>query len=198
MSRCLLLCIWLVAVTAGAEGGLWAHLEGQDSASGSFLQEIYDEQGELLERSGGHYAVLKPHFFRWEIDTPDRQLLLLNNGQLWHYDRDMATVTRRAADNQQLTPLQLLGADAARLADKFQVQDLGGQRYRLTPTYESAGFAQIEMHWDGEALVMMEVLDAGGQRMTLQLSPRKPAEHLTPDDFTFDVPEGVDFYDEGV
>ena len=83
---------------------------GKEAASGQFIQELYDEEGELLERSSGRYAILRPGFFRWEIDYPDRQLLLVSGDLFWHYDIDLATATRRkTGDDQSFAPLALLG-----------------------------------------------------------------------------------------
>ena len=76
---------------AQEEPDVWSRLAAQDQASGRFLQEIYSEEGELLERSSGRYAVLRPGFFRWEIDYPDRQQIIIADDTLWHYDIDLAT-----------------------------------------------------------------------------------------------------------
>lgn len=188
------------AVSAMADEQLWALLEAQEAASGQFIQELYDEEGELLERSSGHYAILRPGFFRWEIDYPDRQLLLVSGDLFWHYDIDLATATRRkTGDDQSFAPLALLGGDLEELRGRFRVTRLGEGEFQLQPTYPAAGFALVEMHWDGPLLRAMEILDRSGQRLQLALEPAANPVKLASGDFQFSVPEGVEvFYDDGV
>lgn len=186
--------------SATADEQLWGLLEAQEAASGQFIQELYDEEGELLERSSGRYAVLRPGYFRWEIEYPDRQLLLVSGDQLWHYDIDLATATRRnTGGDKAFSPLELLGGDLEELRGRFRVTRLSDGDFQLQPTYPAAGFAQVEMHWDGPLLRAMEILDRSGQRLQLALEPAANPVQLDGDDFQFSVPEGVEvFYDDGV
>lgn len=198
--RSVLLAIVLLLATAGSRAAddLWSLLAAQDSASGRFLQELYDEEGELVERSSGRYAVLRPHYFRWEIDYPDRQLLLVAQDTLWHYDLDLATATRRTVDDDAaFAPLQLLGGDVEKLRQQFSVTAFGPGSYRLQPTFPGAGFALVEMAWEGKHLTAMDVLDRSGQRLQLSLTPDEDVAPPVPGDFDFSVPEGVEIYDDG-
>ena len=47
------------------KAALWARLVGLEQAQGRFGQALYSERGELLERSSGRYALLKPGFWIW-------------------------------------------------------------------------------------------------------------------------------------
>jgi outer membrane lipoprotein carrier protein len=199
--RTLLAGLILVAVNSAAdEAELWGLLAAQDAAIGQFEQELLDEEGELLERSSGSYAVLRPGYFRWEIEDPDRQLLLVSGDTLWHYDLDLETATRRSTGGDStFAPLELLGGDPQALRERFRVTVLGAQHYRLEPTYANAGFAAVELRWDGDRLRAMHVIDRSGQRLLLDLVPTQSPAALTPADFDFTVPEGVEvFYDDGV
>lgn len=199
-TRPLFVTIFLMLLTLRAEGTerLWEMLAARDAAAGAFLQEIYDEEDELLERSSGRYAVLRPHFFRWEIEYPDRQRILVAGDVLWHYDIDLETATRRSTgEEQQFAPLQLLGGDLRDLRRQFQVTDLGEDRFRLQPTYPDAGFASVELQWSGGLITAMEVIDRSGQRLQLLLTPERPTPPLEPADFAFIVPEGVEVYGDG-
>jgi outer membrane lipoprotein carrier protein len=188
----------LVAVTApDSEEGLWQRLAGRDAAAGRFLQELYDENGELMERSTGRYAILKPHFFRWEIDDPDRQILLVSGDTLWHYDVDLATATQRRSDAPgAFGPLELLGGDIASLRARFQVEALTADRYRLLPTYPQAGFSAVVLEFDGAELSAMQVRDRSGQRLELALTPEPSGPPLKPGDFDFTAPPGVEVFRE--
>ena len=65
------------------------------SLSGSFTQSIVSPNGVELERAEGQFQLLRPHFFWWEIEQPDRQLLVAVDGQLTQIDWDLEVVSRR-------------------------------------------------------------------------------------------------------
>jgi chaperone LolA len=193
----LTLCLFLPLMAAGALAAtvesLWARLAAQDQAQGRFMQELLDEQGELIERSSGAYALLKPGYFRWEIDYPDRQQIVIADDVLWHYDIDLASVTRRAVDHDgRFTALDLLARSSDELADRFSVEVLDGDRFRLVPQFAQAGFSAVILSWDEDRLVAMDVQQRSGQTLSLVLSPDAEAPALTAADFAFVVPEGVD------
>ncbi|WP_439106916.1 outer membrane lipoprotein chaperone LolA [Congregibacter sp.] len=175
---------------------VWRLLASQSQASGAFLQELSDEDGELLERSSGRYAVLRPGFFRWEIDYPDQQMIVVSGAQLWHYDIDLAAATRRdTSDNNAFTPLELLAGDSDELREKFATERLGPSRVRLVPTFPQAGFASVDIAWEADAVVAMDVQDRSGQRIKLALTPDSDPQQLTAEDFDFVPPAGVDVYE---
>ena len=184
---------------------LWARLAGLDQAQGRFEQALYSERGELLERSSGRYALLKPGFLRWEIERPDRQRLVVAAGQIWHYDIDLATATRRALRRgESFSALDLLTADTASLRQRFQVEVLGdnsgensgGQRYRLLPLFPGAEFAVLELTWRDGRLRAMSIRDRSAQRIQLALTPDPAAAPLQAQDFAFEPPPGVEVFAE--
>lgn len=183
----------------------WARLAGLDQAQGRFEQALYSERGELLERSSGRYALLKPGFLRWEIERPDRQRLIVAEGQIWHYDIDLATATRRALRRgERFSALDLLTADTASLRRRFQVEVLGDnsgensgdQRYRLRPLFPGAEFAVLELTWRDGRLRAMSIRDRSAQRIQLALTPDPAAAPLQAQDFAFEPPPGVEVFAE--
>ena len=184
------------AAPAGGDA-LWPRLAAQSQAQGRFRQELFDESGALMERSAGRYAVMKPGYFRWEIDDPDRQEIVVADGVLWHYDIDLATVSRRDVDEDgAFTALDLLARDTQDLAARFQVERLGDERFRLRPQFAGATFSAVDVTWEGEAIVAMVVHQRGGQRLSLALEPDMDAPPLDPSAFDFQVPEGIDLQAE--
>ena len=193
------------AEKAAQSSALWARLAGLDQAQGRFEQALYSERGELLERSSGRYALLKPGFLRWDIERPDRQRLVVAAGQIWHYDIDLATATRRALRRgESFSALDLLTADTASLRQRFQVEVLGGnsgensgdQRYRLLPLFPGAEFAVLELTWRDGRLRAMSIRDRSAQRIQLALTPDPAAAPLQPQDFAFELPPGVEVFAE--
>ena len=193
------------AEKAAESTALWARLAGLDQAQGRFEQALYSERGELLERSSGRYALLKPGFLRWEIERPDRQRLVVAAGQIWHYDIDLATATRRALRRgESFSALDLLTADTASLRQRFQVEVLGDnsgensgdQRYRLLPLFPGAEFAALELTWRDGRLRAMSIRDRSAQRIQLALTPDPAAAPLQARDFAFEPPPGVEVFAE--
>lgn len=177
---------------------LWALLAAHEQAQGAFVQTLLSETGDAAEESKGRYAVLRPGYFRWEISWPDQQLLVVANNVLWHYDIDLATATRRDRPSEaagQFTALELLGGDNADLAQRFYVESVGPERFRLIPRFAQAGFASVEMQWRDGALVNMNITDRSGQQIQLELYPDANAEALAPEYFIFEPPPDVDVYD---
>ena len=184
---------------------LWARLADLNQAQGRFEQALYSERGDLLERSSGRYALLKPGFLRWEIERPDRQRLVVAAGQIWHYDIDLATATRRALRRgESFSALDLLTADTASLRQRFQVEVLGDnsgensgdQRYRLLPLFPGAEFAVLELTWRDGRLRAMSIRDRSAQRIQLALTPDPAAAPLQAQDFAFEPPPGVEVFAE--
>ncbi len=184
------------ATAAGDADALWSRLEAQEQASGEFSQEIFSEEGELIERSSGRYAVLKPGYFRWDINYPDRQLLLVSGSDLWHYDIDLATATRRDAGAQgEFTPLELLTGDRADLAERFSVEQLEAGRFRLLPRFARAGFAAVELGWSGDLLSRMQIRDRSGQLISISLVADEDPPRLSDADFQLQLPDDVEVFD---
>ena len=191
----LLLAFVATASARAASGGddVWDRLAAQDQARGSFTQELLDEEGTLIERSSGRYAILRPGYFRWEIEQPDRQQLVVADATLWHYDMDLGTVTVREVDpDAQFTALDLLAGDQAELAGRFSVEQLGEGRFRLLPRFPRAGFGAVVLSWEGSTITAMEVQQRGGQTLSLALTPDSDDAPLRAEDFAFEVPPGVE------
>ena len=194
----LTLLSWATMAAGAGQGdaALWARLAGLQQAQGRFVQELYSERGELLERSRGRYALLKPGFMRWDIEHPDRQRLIVAHGQIWHYDIDLATATRRAVRPGAFSAIDLLSADTAALRERFQVEVLGRNRYRLRPLFPQAGFSALELSWRDGLPVAMSIREHSEQRIDLALTPDPESAPLQAQDFAFEPPPGVDVFTE--
>lgn len=186
----------IASAAAGDPDEIWTLLASQSQASGTFLQELTDEEGELLERSSGRYAVLRPGFFRWEIESPDQQLIVVSGTQLWHYDIDLGAASRRdTGQSEEFTPLELLAGDSYELQGRFETEQLGPALVRLTPAFPQAGFASVDVGWENGAVVSMSVQDRSGQTIKLALTPDRDPPALSAADFEFVPPADVDVYE---
>ena len=104
----MLLPLWSLAQPNDAIGELVVALQDLEQLQGHFLQRQYGQNDVLLVESRGTFKLLRPGYFSWEITAPDNQLIIASPEYVWHYDRDLETVTRRLiTDSEQMSPLQV-------------------------------------------------------------------------------------------
>src|SRR5699024_2252985 len=86
------------AQAAQAASALQRFYHDVQTLAGHFVQVRRNEQGEILTRSSGRFAIARPHEFRWEYQKPYRQVIVSDGETLWSYDVDLAQVTVRPID----------------------------------------------------------------------------------------------------
>lgn len=167
---------------------------------GRFVQQQFDEQGEVLLESSGNFKLLRPAYFSWEIDSPDRQLIIADPEFLWHYDMDLETVTRRPVnDSVEASPLQVLTGDAAGLSENFEVTRASEDSFTLIPRDTEQNFRELTVRFVDHRLSQLDIVDRLGQQVTVTLIDLDNTPSLTPDAFAFTPPEGevdVFYYDD--
>jgi outer membrane lipoprotein carrier protein len=166
---------------------------------GSFFQQQYGEDKLLLAESSGKFRLLRPGYFAWEILSPDEQLIIAGPKFIWHYDRDLETVTRRPiTSSAEMTPLQILGGDESTLREKFRVVRKAEGTFLLTPLTEGAGFKQLTLYLDKAQLTGMDIQDNLDQTVVIKFSDLDSQSALSSTDFAFTPPAGADllYYDE--
>ena len=198
----LALCMVIAAVRSAeptATDELLTKLAGIEQLQGNFQQVQKGLDGKVMAETSGRFQLLRPGFFSWEILAPDSQLIIANPEFLWHHDRDLETVTRRlVAGSEQLAPLQVLGGDESILRERFTVSRTSEQAWTLIPVAGDPGFQQLVLIFNDGAIGGMEILDSLNQRVEVQFSNLDSSATLSPADFAFSPPDGVDlfYYDE--
>lgn len=166
---------------------------------GSFMQRQYGQDSTLLAESSGEFRLLRPGYFAWEIQHPDEQLIVAGPEFIWHYDRDLETVTRRpVTTDADMTPLQILGGDETALREKFQVVREDAGTFVLTPVASGVGFKQLTLRLADKQLVGMEIQDNLDQLVVITFADLDSESALGSVDFEFTPPPGADlfYYDE--
>lgn len=166
---------------------------------GRFIQEQFDEQGEVLLESAGSFKLLRPVYFKWQIESPDRQLIIADTEFLWHYDMDLETVTRRPVDDSvEASPLQVLAGDATGLSSSYEVTRATDESFVLVPKSSAAGFRELTVHFAEDGLSQLDIVDRLGQQIKVTLLDLDDASALTPEAFVFKPPDSdvdVFYYD---
>lgn len=164
------------------------------SATGRFEQIQVGGRNQL--RSRGHFAFSRPGNFRWEIESPDRQLIVTDGRKLYFYDKDLQQVTvRQASESIQATPAAVLFG-VGDLNDSFRLTDIGSRGgvawIEAIPKKADSGFDQIRVGMRAGQPVVMEVIDAFGQINRFEFQNLKVLDSVPAEQFRFTPPPGVD------
>jgi outer membrane lipoprotein carrier protein len=191
-----LLAVTLLALTTPVPADtLENRLAGVSSLAGRFQQTLFSREGEALEESSGTFSLLRPGYLSWHILEPDEQLLLASNETLWHYDVELETATRREIPaGNPTSPLTILGGDSTVLVQWYRVEQLSEERWQLEPRFEGAEFTSVELGFAGGLPVEMQIRDNLGRSTVISLTELDTREGLSPADFAFEPPAGIDIY----
>ena len=180
--------LWLILVVlapiAQATEDTWP-LEGQNTASGTFRQSVVDINGAVVFSSTGRFAALKPHHFRWEIESPDRQLLIATPEAFWQWDKDLDVVVLRDAPEIEDLPISAIwnGTVDDRTSSDEEPGRFGDEVKNLS------------VRSPDENTIIVRFEDSLGQKTLLEFNLETQGV-VNPSTFVITVPDGVDFYDE--
>ncbi len=169
------------------------HLQGQ------FSQQQFGQNKVLLAESRGEFRILQPSYFAWEVLSPDEQLIIVDPEFIWHYDRDLETVTRRpVTGDAEMIPLKILGGDAEKLEEKFNIVDKGANEFVLTPLSGDLGFKKLILYLDQTQLSGMEIHDNIDQFVVIKFTNLDANAELSSADFALTPPPEADlfYYDQ--
>ncbi|MDM8558596.1 outer membrane lipoprotein chaperone LolA [Candidatus Parabeggiatoa sp. HSG14] len=199
---------WLFLVLGCLPNWLFANevlddfLSNLNTLEARFEQSLYNEKGDLLEKSQGEMYVQRPNKFRWDYQYPYTQLIVADGERVWIYDTDLEQVTVKSLD-QALgkTPAFLLSS-SRQIEEDFFVEQLpskmkGVTRLELTPKDTEAQFDSMRINLSSKDLLGFELVDNLGQTTLItfrQVKRNKIVEEKGL--FIFTPPAGVDIINE--
>lgn len=195
VAACLLLAAYPVAAGEAMER-LQAFTEGLDTFSAGFVQTLYGENQEPVQRSEGVAWLKRPGLFRWEYREPYTQVIVADGERLWIYDADLEQVTVRETGRALATaPIMLLSGEAP-LEEQFEMRELGEreglQWVELRPKVQDTDFERIFLGLDEKTLQVMELRDRFDQATQIRFHHIEVDPEIDPARFEFTPPEGVD------
>lgn len=215
VSRLLPLC-WLAltaapAAIADAAGELQQRLEPIQAWQAHFEQRVFDERGELQQASSGQIEVLRPNRLRWESEEPFRYLVVTDGEVLWRYDPDLEQANREAFRGELAdTPGLILSGEPSAIAARYRVEHRAGEgrngkadkgegedHFVLYPLSDTAPFRRLELHWRGETLLRLRMLDALDQQTEVRFTDSRSDVAPDAQRFRFSPPPGTDVIDHG-
>ena len=133
----------------------------------------------------GTFSTIKPDLYRWEIESPDRQLLLLNEDGFWQWDKDLDIVILRDRPNLEDLPLARIWEGTS---------GYSGSSESSEPALPS-GIERITLHSSASDNIEIRLTDALEQETVLRLRLVETSS-VSPSDFAFEFPDGAEFYNE--
>ena len=186
MSRIPSLWLILLALVPFAQAGdvTWP-LDGKNTASGTFYQTVEDINGRLSFSSSGRFAALKPSHFRWEIESPDRQLLVATPELFWQWDKDLNVVILRDTPEIRDLPISAIWTGRLEARPKGEIG-----RGKLVDELQN-----LSVRSPDENTIIVVFEDSLGQKTRFEFNLEAQGV-VTASAFELSVPDGVDLYDE--
>ncbi len=213
LSRLIVLLIWLspVSVLADVHGSetmpnseadqnamsrLVGYTANLQQTRANFDQQVIDENGRIAEQTEGSMMLLAPVYFRWDYLGDFPQVIVADGQRIWHYDIELEQITVKSqAEAISRSPLSAL-MQPELLVEQYRAQELfseeGLEVIRLHSRAEQAEVNRIDLRFVDAVLTGLEIEDGFGQVTMIQFSNIVSDTGLSPADFLFVPPEGVD------
>lgn len=191
-----LLVLSLCAQTGFAADLIADYFSGLDSFQSSFTQTVTDSNGEQLQDAQGRVWIQRPGRFRWDYQTPYRQLIVADGEHLWTYDADLEQATVEPVDEAlSSTPAMLLSGfrplgEVMRWAETGKRD--GKTWYRLDPKQQDTAVEEVHIAFDAGQLAIIEVRDGFGNYTRIGFSDITRNQSIDPDRFRIQLPPGTD------
>ncbi|OGT46240.1 MAG: outer membrane lipoprotein carrier protein LolA [Gammaproteobacteria bacterium RIFCSPHIGHO2_12_FULL_41_20] len=198
-------CVFSLHANSAAEGlsQLFASIQTMQA---HFTQTIFDNHGKAVQRSEGRMAFQRSGRFRWDVQRPIPQLIIVNGERLWIYDADLQQVVIRSLrQSAGEVPALLLSSSNTSLQADFRVREqkpksTGGRAnwrwFVLTPKEHDNMFEQIHVGFQQGEVRAMRLLDHLGHATFIEFQRIQLNTALSPTLFSFTPKKGVDVIDE--
>ncbi len=189
--------LWANAQTSeDADQRLNQFFEQVTTFEADFVQQVFGEDGALIQRSEGILKLKRPGRFLWEYLKPSPQLILADGNNLWIYDAELEQASIKGIDEALgAAPIVLLTENRP-LSENFDIQDTGAREglewTQLTPHTQDTEFSQIEFGMDGINIVQMELHDQFGQKTVIRFENSRTNVGIPDSKFEFSPPDNVD------
>jgi outer membrane lipoprotein carrier protein len=194
MSLVTLLLIFPIFAFANAAQNLTAILNSTHTMQANFIQ-ITGTAGNQMRTTGKMYLE-RPGKFRWEIISPNKQLIVANAKTVWIYDEDLAQVTKQnIAAGATNNPAMLLSGTID-LAKTFNITENVNDNEHLfiliPKNMQNSFFQKVQLTFHEQELSKMQIIDNLGQKSEIDFLNISHNAMLNQNLFVFKVPPNVD------
>ena len=186
----------LVLADTGSNKQLLALLSNFHSMTAEFQQTVYNEQQQPLQQNQGKMALLRPGKFRWEVTTPNSQLMLTDGKQVWIYDTDLNQATHQLINMaDSVSPAALLSNEASQLPQRFFIKRLKATNsqtvFQLKPKKTDDLFKYVILYFQQQQLTQMRIIDNLGSLSVFNFEHVELNKVLNTNLFIFKPPKGI-------
>ena len=162
-----------------------------------FSQVVTNPEGDVLNESQGLLTISRPGKFRWEVITPEEELIVSDGDTMWLYSPFIEQVTLiNFSDAIAGTPFVLL-AGATELQWQNYLVNRDDNRFTIKgsdPQVQNNSFV-FEFNKAGN-IDKFVVIEEQGQRSEFKLIHKPLTHKITTDYFSFQIPAGVEIDDQ--
>ena len=196
-----LLCSTPLLAAASDSETLSTLLKNMHTMQADFTQVIINKNGKALQTSTGRMYLQRPSQFRWDVASPNKQLIITNGKRLWIYDPDLEQVTIRSLVKAAgETPALLLSDESLSIGKEFTVSTINNssslQWFMLIPKDESSMISRLKLGFANNQIQEMQLQDHIGHTTHIYFTRVKFNTPLASSLFTFKPPANVDIIDE--
>jgi outer membrane lipoprotein carrier protein len=196
-----ILLIGLIWVgSASAEDGskrVNDYLSGLDSLRADFEQFTFNAERTQMLESRGTFYLERPGRFRWEYDSPNRQVIIADGKRVYLHDLELKQVSHQSQSKALAGTPALLLADGGPIEKHFEASSLpstdGRDWVELIPKAPDTDVLRIELGFGKDRLESLIMEDSFGQTTRLNFSSEQRNTRLSPDLFKIDQRAMDDF-----
>ncbi|NCA71548.1 MAG: outer membrane lipoprotein carrier protein LolA [Sphingobacteriia bacterium] len=203
--RHLAVCLLLLPLGLAGAGSALAdgaqrvntYLAGLQSLRADFEQFTFNAERTRMSESRGTLYLQRPGRFRWEYDTPNRQVIIADGKRVYLHDLDLQQVSHQSQSRALSgTPALLLANDEPIEThfDAAEIASTDGRHWvELIPKAQDTDVQRIELGFGQDRLESLIMEDSFGQTTRLNFSATTRNTPLSPDLFKIDQRAVDDF-----
>lgn len=190
------------AVAADLTDMIQKRYETLQSFRAFFVQKLTNASSREVQERLGTIVFVRPMFIRWETTSPEAELLLIGQDQVWDYFPDEETAYRYTFDQvmSSKTMLRFVSGEA-NLKEDFSIRDLGQEgefrHLQLIPKEPEPNLVEGEIwvHPDKNMLERVKLVDFFGNINELELSGIELDVPVPDSEFILTPPPGTTILD---
>lgn len=172
-------------------------LRNIDTLQAEFVQQVFDERGDLQEELEGQLTLKRPHFLRWETESPDHSVMVADGEAVWYYNAfvEQLSIFDQAQDLEQNPMLVLLSNDDVAWSG-FAVSR---EDNLWVIAEENPSYAQVSLAIafdDNDKIETLRIDDGQGQVSVFKLDAVVLNDRVSDQSFKIEVDNQVDIDDQ--
>jgi len=188
----LVICVLLLATPPPTRAGdgvqrLNNYLKGLTSLESNFDQVTFNADHTRMMQARGTFYLQRPGRFRWEYDSPDKQVILADGDRVYVHDLDLEQVSHQSQNKALRGTPALLLVDGGPISRHFTARSTpssdGRDWVELTPKAKDTDVVKIELGFGRKELESMIMEDSFGQTTRLDFSATRRNPRLDPELF---------------